>query len=439
MADQGGTRTRIEESIEAQLRLACEECHARKIRCELSAATSGGRCKACVLNQRQCLFSLRSRTGRPRKQPLSIPFKFHKPSASIQHHRPPAETPPTNHPQTSLAQTGPAQQIGKLYQQRTTGRPLQDGQAHMWSPDDAGWNNGSTWQAQQPGPGQTSPPASFDHFLAPDLRGWNTVGQLIMHGPGIGSLPDPCLPDMGPVGDPLQTDPIVLLGSPGVLNESNGEDPSGPGEKGFLDALKLSSGLHNNCKSTTLDLLTEAGRYKVRVICKLFDELSQAAFALQDDALHASPMVRSDLSEAKIIAVSLREAIQVCIDIIQHNFQIHQSTATAPGDRGSRNISQQQQLRPARPDSRNDQVAGSCICLAGADEKQLGVQQNGLELLICLEFSLIRFRHILSKVESLDGAPPQVNCDCWISSVPKLDTARSQVSALLKHFRNFRD
>lgn len=260
----------------------------------------------------------------------------------------------------------------------------------MWSPDDAGWNNGPTWQAQQPG--------------------WDTVGQLIMHGSGIGSLSDAGFSDMGSVGDSLQIDSIDLLGSPGALNETDGESPSGRRDKGFLDALNLYSGLHNNCKSTTLDLLTEGGRYKVRVICNLFDELSQAAFALQDDTLHASPTVRSDMSEGKIIAVALSEAIQVCIEIIQHNFQIHQSTATAPENH-----------------------------LADADEKQLGVQQNGLELLICLEFSLIRFRHVMSKVESLVAGPPQGNCDCWISSAPKVDTARSQVSALLKKFRNFQD
>ncbi|PYH35607.1 Zn(II)2Cys6 transcription factor domain-containing protein [Aspergillus neoniger CBS 115656] len=439
MADQDRARTRTEESLEAQLRSACEECHARKIRCELSVATGGGRCKACALNQRQCLFSLRNRIGRPRKRPLSSPSKCHKASSSLQHHHPTAETPTSDPPQTSLAQTGPAQHMGKPYQQRTTGGPLQDGQAHMWSPGHAGWNSGSTWQAQQPGPVLASPSASFDNFLPPDRRGWDTVGQLIIDGSGIGSLSDACLSDIGSVGDSLPIDPIVLLGSPGALNELDGEGRSGPGDKGFLDALKLYSGLHNNCKSTTLDLLTEAGRYKVQVICKLFDELSQAAFTLQDDTLHASPTLRSDMSEAKIIAVALSEAIQVCIDIIQHNFQIHQCTATAPENCGSRNLSEQQLLLPARPDSQNDQVAGACICLAGADEKQLGVQQNGLELLICLEFFLIRFRHVMSKVECLVASAARGSCDCWISYAPKVDAARSQVSALLKKFRNFQD
>ncbi|PLB45541.1 hypothetical protein P170DRAFT_466832 [Aspergillus steynii IBT 23096] len=363
--------------------------------------------------------------------PQSVVFNTTPPSASGNS----SNCPPAG-------ESGPAQHMGRLYQQRTTGGPLQDGQAHMWSPDDAGWSNGSTWQAQQPGAGFASPPASFDNFLAPECRGWDTVGQLIMQESGIGSLSDASLSDMGSVGDSLQIDPIVLLGSPGALNETDGEGPSGPGDKGFLDALKLYSGLRNNCQSTTLDILTEAGRHKVRVICNLFDELSQAAFALQDDTLHASPTVRSDMSEAKIITVALGEAIQVCIDIIQHNFQIHQSTAPAPeptGNCGSCSLSEQQQLRPARPDSRNDQVAGACICLAGVDEKQLRVQQNGLELLICLDFSLTRFRHVMSKVEFLVAGPPQGNCDCCISSVPKVDTARSQVSALLKKFRNFQD
>lgn len=267
-----------------------------------------------------------------------------------------------------MARSGLMEDVGRLFHQNIESLP--DGQAHMWSSDEADPIE--------------SPLGSFEGFLQ-DY--WDAVT---------------CVTDIGS----LQADPIILLESPGLLDDNAGE------EKGFLDTLKLYSGLHNNCTSTTLDLLTDAGRYKVRVICELFDELNQAALALQVDTSHASS---ADVCETKIIAAALSEAIQVCIAIIQYNFQLHQS---------------------ARPDSRNDGVPRSCICLASADEKQLGIQQDCLELLIRLEFFLIRFRYVMSKVECLDAAP---HYNCWISAVSKVDTARSQLSALLNHFRNFGD
>lgn len=48
-----------------QLRAACEECHERKIRCKQSKRRSGA-CEACSDNGRRCLFSLKSKTGRPK-------------------------------------------------------------------------------------------------------------------------------------------------------------------------------------------------------------------------------------------------------------------------------------------------------------------------------------------------------------------------------------
>lgn len=51
----------------SELRFACEECHKRKIRCEVPRDGSRDICEACQVNQRQCLFSLKVKTGRPRK------------------------------------------------------------------------------------------------------------------------------------------------------------------------------------------------------------------------------------------------------------------------------------------------------------------------------------------------------------------------------------
>ncbi len=56
-------------SSDQQFRVACEECHIRKVKCEPSRAEgdSGGGCLPCRRNGRRCLFSLKNKTGRPRK------------------------------------------------------------------------------------------------------------------------------------------------------------------------------------------------------------------------------------------------------------------------------------------------------------------------------------------------------------------------------------
>ncbi|KAH8667340.1 hypothetical protein BGZ60DRAFT_47922 [Tricladium varicosporioides] len=63
-------------------RTACEECHSRKVRCKPSTEESRGstRCEACRINGRKCLFSLRSKTGRPRNSTTLAYNSIYKPS-----------------------------------------------------------------------------------------------------------------------------------------------------------------------------------------------------------------------------------------------------------------------------------------------------------------------------------------------------------------------
>lgn len=64
-------------------RTACEECHSRKVRCKPSSEESRGgtRCEACRINGRKCLFSLRSKTGRPRNSTTPTYNSIYKSSA----------------------------------------------------------------------------------------------------------------------------------------------------------------------------------------------------------------------------------------------------------------------------------------------------------------------------------------------------------------------
>lgn len=53
------------------VRNACEECHERKIRCQISP--EGGCCQACESSGRQCFFLPRYKSGRPRRDNTSNP------------------------------------------------------------------------------------------------------------------------------------------------------------------------------------------------------------------------------------------------------------------------------------------------------------------------------------------------------------------------------
>ncbi|KAL2801637.1 hypothetical protein BJX63DRAFT_442098 [Aspergillus granulosus] len=427
MTRMAGTHPPIDGIIEPQFRLACEECHARKIRCELSVASSGGSCKACALNQRRCVFSLRSRTGRPRKHPPTPSSPPQKLSSMQSRPIKSSRAEPSQHPPLSIpASMRPAQteQIGSLLQQHIGSAP--DGQGHIWVSEEnnpAGWNE-SAWQ--QPHPTLASSPGPFGALLQPGLGWWGTTDSIhfTIQGSRTGFISEAGISDLTPL------DTIIGLEGP----DNTGEAPQCAREQGFLDALKLYSGLYNNCESTNLDLLTEAGQCRVRSIAKLFDELSQAAFALQADndtlPSSSSPLC-SDVPEAEIIRVALREAIQVSIGIIQYNFQLHHSTTTGPVDGSEQLCSSRQAYR-----------SKTCNCLVTAKEKQLGIQFGGLELLIRLEFSLIRFRHVVSKAECLhtgQPSPQRLRCNCWVNFAPVVDTARSQVSELLKQFRTLWD
>ncbi|RAH64466.1 Zn(II)2Cys6 transcription factor domain-containing protein [Aspergillus aculeatinus CBS 121060] len=483
-------------AIEAQFRVACEECHARKIRCELALANSGGAgssCKACALNQRRCLFSLRSRTGRPRKQPLTsfssssasppqpLPVQTNRSSKSLQA-GPTTQSP--LRPMSSSMRSGEQmagdedgggneeneegmEQVHSLVQQNL--ESLSHGQQaqQMWTPeaiDPAEWNaSPSAWAILAANNPQQSALAlassgQLEDLLQPSggLRGdgWETDTLshhfMLQQGSGTGgSLLESGRPIMDPVAEPT----LMRLESLTALDEGTGGAPPtsrGAREKGFLDALELCSKLHTTCqRSMILDLLTEAGQDQVRSVLKLFGELNQAAFALQEADDHASSSLSSS-SETKVVRVALMEATQVSTGIIQYNFQRHHYS-TAPSDPV---VSEGQWYSPPeqpafssdRPGPRkNGGVAKSSLkCRDTMHERQLGARLSCIELLIRLEFSLIRFRHVMSKIGCLHAgqraSPPQrVTCDCWPNCVLKIDGARSQVSALLKQFRNYWD
>ncbi|KAL2820813.1 hypothetical protein BDW59DRAFT_164507 [Aspergillus cavernicola] len=356
------------DSVRPQFRLACEECHVRKIRCEPSLKESGGSCEPCRLNQRRCFFSLRSKIGRPRKK---------TPSAKQQR-----SPPPTSFP---LAELLPDYQV------------LDD------IPDS--------------GPG-----------------GRDAFGRQLLTSECFGAHGDLFMPDLTQLSDLLQADPLAVESPPA---ESDSETCTlGGGERGFLDALKLYSDIHNDINATALDLLAEIDQDKLWSILQLFEDLIQTACTLQPTS-SSSLLQRIDRPESGIIRVALMEATQVSIHVIQFNFQLHNTIS--PADGGVRCP-----LEESSDSSSSSNKAAGCNCLVLMDERQLRLQLKSLELLVRLEYSLVRFRYFLSRADCFHASTSQRLisqrvCKCWAESIPEIATARFQISALMEKFRRLWD
>lgn len=86
-------------------RIACEECHTRKIKCYSSDSNTRA-CKNCLQNGRKCLFSLKGKLGHPRQMQRnnSDAKEVHRPDHELQSTaRPELQTTPSPFPSQVMA------------------------------------------------------------------------------------------------------------------------------------------------------------------------------------------------------------------------------------------------------------------------------------------------------------------------------------------------
>ncbi|KAE8394605.1 hypothetical protein ETB97_008083 [Aspergillus alliaceus] len=418
--------------VEPRFRLACEECHLRKIRCEPSLAGPGGSCEACRLNQRRCLFSLRSKIGRPRKQTSSSANQ-----KEFEHKSPILSTAGGYAQQNAAIQVFPS--LDDTHPNPNTARHLDmspqsraNDSRRPVAEDSALWEK-PTWHSNPKIPTGSSVNALRTGYVSEDNTtrsgaGGEPFGQLINQN-SIGAQVGLFMSDLAQTADSIQTDALMM--ESWFIGDNTVDNSEIDVEQGFRDALKLYGELHSHCKTGSLNILDKNDQEELCSIFRVFDELNHNTSMLQNDL--STQQQRTDESKWRIIRVAVTEAIEMCIGVVQFNLRLHNSP------------------RPVRCPLEESCSTGSgnvagCNCLASQDDQRLGIQLKGLMLLIHLDYSLVRFRFFISKLDclhggdrSMQGPKPQQMCKCWSTSVPEIDTIRSQVSGLVERVRSLWD
>ncbi|KAB8069063.1 hypothetical protein BDV29DRAFT_198958 [Aspergillus leporis] len=429
--------------VEPQFRLACEECHVRKIRCEPSLAVTGSSCEACRLNQRRCLFSLRSKIGRPRKQtsttnqePLSVD-------------KSPVSSAASGYTQRTTATQALPQSDDTPINPNLSQRPIESLQnnltdAHHHTAGDQAPYEKAPWHSK----GKATPPRTLPIEYLEDITragagGEGQFSQLMTPGSIEGARAEFFLTDLAQSSNPLQAG-ILMDESWFIPDHAVGDNAKVDREEGFLDALRLYSDLHNRCKSKAFNLFTEADQVELCSIFRVFDDLIQKASMLQPND-PSSLLQVTNQPKWRIIRVAVMEAIELCIEVIQFNFQLHITTLPVDESTG----------RPQEELSSDSSGSGTntvkCSCLVSIDEQRLNNQLRCLQLLIRLDYSLVRFRHFISKMNCLHGGHRYIGastmqwsnsqqvCKCYTTAIPDIDTVRSQVSVLVEKLRSLWD
>ncbi|KAL1835556.1 hypothetical protein VTJ49DRAFT_6488 [Mycothermus thermophilus] len=419
----------------SDLRLACEECHKRKIRCEASQDGWQGACQACRASNRACLFSLKNKTGRPRKpksthlyrgtktlsprslSPKSLELQAgtglsaaaitgphpselrhdwpssktrqhvagHQPSAPGHYETPPYDigSPPSG--ETSLGQLT---WLPGIATGRSDSDPLFDspcgGDIHV-SMSPGFVQLGDDFALEIPGV-MTSHPDLHDSNCN-DRRG-SEIGRLgrpytIASGTTSSTGESS---DRGDCGDPWRTGPG--RNGPDVLGNNRDSTMS----QDFSDTIRLCGEMNNGFQSRVLDVTAPADKQELSIVLANIEELGhKTVAAMRDAAVQSAPTSRQEQYKRMLTNVAVLGAVDIAADLVKHNLSIHNISYSAECEAmNDRNPDFLMADREGIPDDGDD---GVCINpSADALESVLS--------LVRLDYALLQFSRFLSANQS---------------------------------------
>ena len=308
----------------SELRLACEECHKRKIRCQAPRDGSQGICEACQVNQRQCLFSLKVKTGRPRKTDPDLKedagdgtHSSHTSSASPSGSTPdgivvsPYQLPAGATPDVSSRQTssyGPRanQQAGDYFAARSKrvrsrlpvlslAVELETVPPGLWNVDQGADN--VLLEKLEPG-----------FALWPIASAHGSSGCSNVHTPGSLFLDNLCtsstgLPDdWGGNEDDAQAAAAAAAG--------NGVDD-------FSEVMQLCFEIHQQCQVRPLDMLADADQGELALMFRTIEHLSRKVVEILARRMPAQS--RQDQYQCTLLRVAVGEAIEITAELVRFN------------------------------------------------------------------------------------------------------------------------
>jgi len=354
----------------SDLRLACEECHKRKVRCEAPQdESSQGACQACRANRRTCLFSLKSKTGRPRKTS--------KQSSSSQLH-------PTFRPVSPASLHG---QFEFRHDSMTEQHDISSNMAVNETPSDTYLGRPSWLPAinvaterngldalldNQPGSGVLSPSPGLDQLTddffmnivathgpafsgsTPSLNGQHELWQrehdqqdpstlwTTVTSPSSGEQSDRSgssrdesrRSDTNPPSRHNNTKPTPSRNSnstrgSGVLsnyNPSGTTDPKPdtprPVSGDLFDAMRLCGEMNSRYQSKLLDVMAQADERELAIVFGNIEELGHKTAAAMRDAGSGSS-TRQDQYKWMLTRVAVMGAVDIAADFVKHNLSMH--------------------------------------------------------------------------------------------------------------------
>ncbi|TPX07405.1 uncharacterized protein E0L32_002125 [Thyridium curvatum] len=457
----------------SEFRLACEECHKRKIRCEPASDGNRVSCEACQTNQRLCLFSLRSKTGRPRKagpeaggssrqrqRPLSGPSAGT--SAVVKNAEPPdafQPLPPT--PKTTTT-ARPELLIGCLNDGDQPPVTNEEGQPPPWVPRPQ-----TALALSLHSPPATSDEPVFQDFDMQDddlftdmLNSAYTLSTLHESScePGYTTEPTTTAASSSNSSSMLQAQ-IASYASPQPGNLELGDSMRGmnqdidpqlmaqAGGTDFSDALRLCSEIYERCQSRPLDLLAESDKDQVDYTLGTIEELGRELVAEQQrqsdlsSPISATAHGRQSHYKSQILHIVVAEAIEIASSLVECTLQRHCASAV---------LTPQDYFGATEPDSANQNPAlarNTGIASPRVTPGQRNTQLDGCVALFRLDYSLSQLRLFISgqdachkskpcsggSVHGLDGV--QVSCQCHGSTMLRVGQVRERVWTLIEKLR----
>lgn len=293
----------------SELRLACEECHKRKIRCRVSQRSSRGTCEACLENQRQCLFSLKSKTGRPRKEGTKDNARRRRPSPNLcQQSQEVTMSPAFLDEATSSGGLG----AGQNTVQRL---PSMSNQIDDYF----------------------SPTSGPNPLISSELSLFSTMERHTSERRKDFTVPQNLLSqDEDMANDTLMPSPLLPLAFDCQLLSENATDRNtvtncfedmpnasgkvASGSTDFLDVMQICHEIHKCSQDYSLNLCVEIERTKILAISCTIDKLLQKVLMI--------PQEQKNLQDRKeqycwtILRVAVDEAVEITADLVSFNLQI---------------------------------------------------------------------------------------------------------------------
>lgn len=421
----------------SQFRMACEECHKRKVRCDPPLDATGTSCQACQANNRSCLFSLRSKTGRPCKLNGAISdgagtAASHSMLALslIGHRRSQTASFSTSAPgyldaadphvleghQQPTPEFNPALDASPSMLTPLLGDP-QHQQGQPWLPQSSSWAPMTTLLLD-------SPP-----LTAPVFQDLDTAGEdIFMDNMLEADVPYPSPNDQYHPGRPATTGRYAQLpprapdactpGSeslplpdPFVASGGDGDRIAGPADPvgDFSDAMRLCGLIHQRCQARRLSFLCEADHEALSLMIQTIEELSRKTLAVNGRLAGAqrppaTQLDRQDYYKWMILRVAVAEAVDMAADLVEFNLggqaiatggEQHQHHQQQQQQRQQRQQHQyQQQRRPAGPSRRSTDPTAFGKPQRGWSNAggMRGKHLESLMQLVRLDYSLLGFR-----------------------------------------------